>query len=44
MQRFGALDRQLRARFARGERELPLLKAIKARSWPQDRRNPANVG
>jgi hypothetical protein len=29
MQRFGALDRQLRTRFARGERELPLLKAIK---------------
>jgi hypothetical protein len=29
MRRFGALDRQLRVRFARGERELPLLKAIK---------------
>ena len=29
MQRFAALERQLRARFARGERELPLLKATK---------------
>jgi len=29
MQRFGPLDRQLRACFARGQRKLPLLKAIK---------------
>jgi hypothetical protein len=29
MQHFGALDRQLRARFARGQRKLPLLRAIK---------------
>jgi hypothetical protein len=29
MQRFGALDRRLRARFARAECKLPLLKTIK---------------
>src|SRR4051794_32958983 len=29
MRRFGVLDRRLQSRFARGERELPLLKAIK---------------
>jgi hypothetical protein len=29
VRRFGAIDRPLRARFAPGERELPLLQAIK---------------